>query len=32
MELNIAKEFSDVPGPRFRREGENSGEEFRGNY
>ena len=29
MELNIAKEFSDVPGPRFRREGENSGEEFR---
>lgn len=29
MELHIAVEFSDVPGPRSRQEGEWSGEEFR---
>ena len=29
MTLNIAKEFSEVPGPRFRGEGSFSGEEFR---
>ena len=29
MELNLATEFSDVPGPRSRQEGEWSGEEFR---
>ena len=28
MTLNIAREFSDVPGPRFRNEGDNSGQEF----
>ena len=29
MDLHIAAEFSDVPGPRSRQEGEWSGEEFR---
>ena len=29
MELHIATEFSDVPGPRSRQEGDWSGEEFR---
>lgn len=29
MELNIAKEFTDVPGPRFIIQGEDSGEKFR---
>ena len=29
MKLHIATEFSDVPGPRFRQEGDWSGEEFR---
>jgi hypothetical protein len=27
--INIAQDFSKVPGPRFRAEGPNSGEEFR---
>lgn len=29
MILKIAEEFSDVPGPRSRKEGDYSGEEFR---
>ena len=29
IELNISKQFSKYPGPRFRKEGEKSGEEFR---
>ncbi len=29
MILRIAEEFSRLPGPRFRREGENSAEQFR---
>ena len=29
MILKIADEFSDVPGPRFKNEGDYSGEEFR---
>ena len=27
--INIAKEFSTVPGPRYRDQGPHSGEEFR---
>ena len=27
--INIAKEFTRVPGPRYRDQGEGSGEEFR---
>ena len=29
VRLNIAREFSEVPGPRFKSEGQHSGEEFR---
>lgn len=29
VQINIAEEFTRLPGPRFREEGENSGEEFR---
>jgi len=29
LTLNVAAEFSQTPGPRFRREGRFSGEEFR---
>jgi hypothetical protein len=29
LNLNVAAEFSRTPGPRFRREGKFSGEEFR---
>ena len=29
VDLNVAKEFSRTPGPRFRTEGKFSGEEFR---
>lgn len=32
IELNIATEFSKYPGPRFRKEGNYSGEEFRENF
>lgn len=28
MDLSIAKEFSETPGPRYREEGEYSGQEF----
>jgi len=28
-QINIAEEFTRLPGPRFRDEGENSGQEFR---
>jgi hypothetical protein len=28
MDLNIAKEFTDTPGPRKRAEGEHSGQQF----
>jgi hypothetical protein len=28
VEINIAREFTDTPGPRKRSEGEHSGEEF----
>ena len=30
--LRLAKEFTDVPGPRLREEGDYSGEEFRQEY
>src|SRR5882762_2669882 len=29
IEINIAKEFTDTPGPRYRHEGDGSGEQFR---
>ena len=29
MEIIICKDFTDAPGPRFRSQGEHSGEEFR---
>ncbi len=29
MTLNIAREFSEFPGPRFRKEGDHSAEQFR---
>lgn len=29
MTINIAKEFSETPGPRYRKNGKFSGEEFR---
>src|ERR1700730_7824265 len=29
VEINIAKEFTDTPGPRYRHEGDHSGEQFR---
>jgi hypothetical protein len=29
IEINIAKEFTDTPGPRYRYEGDHSGEQFR---
>ncbi len=29
IDLNVAKDFSPTPGPRFRKEGKFSGEEFR---
>ncbi len=28
MKINLAKEFSEIPGPRQKNEGPNSGEEF----
>ena len=30
--LNIARDFSEVPGPRYRRQGDGSGERFRDVY
>lgn len=32
IELNISKEFSKFPGPRFENEGKFSGEDFRENF
>lgn len=32
VELNISKEFSKYPGPRFKNEGNYSGEDFRENF
>ena len=29
MKINIAEAFTDLPGPRYRRQGEGSGQEFR---
>lgn len=29
IEINIAKEFTDLPGPRYQKQGDGSGEEFR---
>jgi hypothetical protein len=29
IDLNIARDFTPIPGPRFRTEGERSGQEFR---
>src|SRR4051794_13814569 len=29
MIINIAREFSDLPGPRYKEEGEHSGQDFR---
>jgi uncharacterized protein DUF4325 len=28
LEINIAKEFTDTPGPRYRHQGDHSGEQF----
>lgn len=32
LQIKVARDFSSTPGPRYRIEGDNSGEEFRDEY